>query len=228
MDAMESGGTLTVRTYDRDNKAYLEIEDTGVGMAEEVKERIFEPFYSTKESQGTGLGLSICNGIIQDHSGKINVESSQGVGTKFTIAFDTYVSDESISEDNDEIASFKGTKALVVDDKIQVARTIGELLGVLKVHADIEISSLNACDRIEKDSYDVIFCDLAMPNLNGLDLVRIIRNKHPNVKCVLMTGWTGEIAEEHLKDIDYVLEKPCLIEDLASALETVIKPRNQY
>ncbi len=228
MDAMDSGGTLTVRTYDEDNRAYLEIEDTGIGMCEEVKERIFEPFYSTKESRGTGLGLSICKGIVQDHCGEIKVDSFLGVGTKFTIVFDSYVCDGSILEENHEISSFKGTKALVVDDKIQVARTIGELLGVLNVETDIEISSTNVCNKIEKNNYDVIFCDLAMPNLSGLDLVKIIRKQYPQVKFVLMTGWPGDIVEEHLRDIDYVLEKPCLIEDLADALKEITKTRNPY
>lgn len=223
MDAMDSGGTLIVRTYDKNSKAYLEIEDTGIGMCEEVKERIFEPFYSTKESRGTGLGLSICKEIVQDHGGEIEVESSLGVGTKFTIVFDSYVSDESISEDKQVISSFEGTKALIVDDKRQVARTIGELLGSLKVQTDIEIFSNKVCDRMEKNNYDVIFCDLAMPNLSGLDLVKIVREKHPQVKFVLMTGWPGDIVEEHVKGIDYILEKPCLVEDLVNALDEVTR-----
>ncbi|KNF09627.1 signal transduction histidine-protein kinase AtoS [Gottschalkia purinilytica] len=86
MDAMEKGGTLTIRTYDDDeNTIVVEIEDTGSGMTEEVKENLFEPFFSTKGAKGTGLGLSISKNIIYSHGGYIEVHSVPGEGTLFKI-----------------------------------------------------------------------------------------------------------------------------------------------
>lgn len=84
-DAMEQGGTLTVRTRPADNQVHLEVADTGDGIPPEVMERIFEPFFTTKGERGTGLGLSICYSIIQDHHGTISIDSQPGQGATFTI-----------------------------------------------------------------------------------------------------------------------------------------------
>jgi two-component system NtrC family sensor kinase len=86
IDAMPSGGTLTLRTYNQANSVVVEIEDTGVGIAPDNLSKIFEPFFTTKEvGRGTGLGLSVCYGIITDHGGRLSVRSNPGKGTVFTI-----------------------------------------------------------------------------------------------------------------------------------------------
>ncbi len=85
-EAMPKGGTLTVRTSREDNKVLISIQDTGMGIPEEIKDKIFEAFFTTKHKvKGVGLGLSVCYGIIKDHGGEINVESEEGKGTTFTI-----------------------------------------------------------------------------------------------------------------------------------------------
>ncbi|HEX6670417.1 MAG TPA: ATP-binding protein, partial [Gemmatimonadales bacterium] len=89
LDAMERGGTLTVRTGpspERDDEVVVEVEDTGVGIARAEQDKIFEPFYTTKPpGRGTGLGLSICYGIVQDHRGRIEVDSAPGRGSVFRV-----------------------------------------------------------------------------------------------------------------------------------------------
>jgi PAS domain S-box-containing protein len=86
IDAMSSGGTLSLRAYNQANSVVVEIEDTGVGIAAENLSKIFEPFFTTKEvGRGTGLGLSVCYGIITDHGGRLSVRSNPGKGTVFTI-----------------------------------------------------------------------------------------------------------------------------------------------
>jgi PAS domain S-box-containing protein len=86
IDAMSSGGTLSLRAYNQANRVVVEIEDTGVGIAAENLSKIFEPFFTTKEvGRGTGLGLSVCYGIITDHGGRLSVRSNPGKGTVFTI-----------------------------------------------------------------------------------------------------------------------------------------------
>ena len=85
-EAMPKGGTLTVRTSKEDNKVLIKIEDTGIGIPEELRDKIFEAFFTTKQKvKGVGLGLSVCYGIIKDHGGEIKVESDEGKGTTFTI-----------------------------------------------------------------------------------------------------------------------------------------------
>jgi signal transduction histidine kinase len=86
MDAMPHGGTLTLRTRDNADRAYIEIADTGVGLTPEECERLFTPYYTTKQ-HGTGLGLAIVQSVVSDHGAKIRVESEPGQGTTFRITF---------------------------------------------------------------------------------------------------------------------------------------------
>jgi two-component system NtrC family sensor kinase len=86
IDAMPSGGTLTLRASGQQNRVAIEVEDTGVGIPTEDLSKIFEPFFTTKEvGEGTGLGLAVCYGIITDHGGRLSVRSNVGKGTTFTI-----------------------------------------------------------------------------------------------------------------------------------------------
>jgi two-component system NtrC family sensor kinase len=85
-EAMPKGGVLTVRTDREDLHVLIHIQDTGVGIPEEIRDKIFEAFFTTKQKvKGVGLGLSVCYGIIKDHGGEIQVESEEGKGTTFTI-----------------------------------------------------------------------------------------------------------------------------------------------
>ena len=87
IDAMPSGGKLTFRVYKRRQRIFLEIEDTGVGIPSENMTKVFEPFFTTKEvGSGTGLGLAVCYGIVPEHGGSLNVRSTVGIGTTFTIS----------------------------------------------------------------------------------------------------------------------------------------------
>jgi two-component system NtrC family sensor kinase len=86
-EAMLKGGTLTVRTSREDNKVLIHIQDTGIGIPEEIRDKIYEAFFTTKSKvKGVGLGLSVCYGIIKDHGGEIKVESEEEKGTTFTIS----------------------------------------------------------------------------------------------------------------------------------------------
>lgn len=225
IDAMEQGGKLFINTYDNGCKTYLEIKDTGIGMRKELIDKIFEPFYSTKECKGSGLGLSIVKKIIDDHNGDIVVKSTPGYGTEFIISFDSFSDDivcesEPIQKYGEK--DFQISRVLVLDDKKYVAKSISELLGALGVETDIEIDSSNINSIIKEKDYDAIFCDLAMPNFNGIEVSKIVKKHSPNTKVVLMTGWTGEIEDSEIKEIDYILGKPCTLEDISYALEKVI------
>ena len=84
---MEDGGILTIRTYDIKDQVVLEIADTGVGIKEEIINKIFDPYFTTKGSNGTGLGLNIVKRMVNNHNGQIHVNSKLGKGTQFTIYF---------------------------------------------------------------------------------------------------------------------------------------------
>jgi two-component system NtrC family sensor kinase len=89
-EAMPKGGTLTIRTNREDNRVSIQIQDTGIGIPEEIRNKIFEAFFTTKQKvKGVGLGLSVCYGIVKDHGGEIKVESEEEKGTTFIIILPT-------------------------------------------------------------------------------------------------------------------------------------------
>jgi len=227
MDAMENGGVLSVKTYDEEDKVVVEIMDTGSGIPEEIREEIFEPFCSTKGIKGTGLGLSIVKDIINDHKGFIELESKIGEGTTFRIYFNRFFEDDKLEkmprgEISHNLNISSNVNILVVDDIPEVSETIVQMFKTIGLNAQIESQSKNVINRLMQEKYDIIICDLAMPELNGIDLSKLVKEKFPDIKFIIITGWPGKIKSEGYNNIDYVLRKPLTIEDLYSAIETVL------
>lgn len=219
IDAMESGGRLSLKTYDRGDKIYIEIEDNGPGIGEETKERIFEPFFSTKEGKGTGLGLSITQNIIKSHRGEIYLNSTLGVGTKFTIILGRYIKNKDYMEENIIVPNYSSIKALVIDNRQEVANSVAGLLQMMGIRVDIKEDSEDIVNQILPGKYDVIFSSLSMSRINGIELCKSIKVMDPNQKTVLMTGLPEDISAHCKGIVDYILEKPIRLEDLVKALQ---------
>lgn len=227
IDSMENGGKLTVKTYDKGNRAYVYIEDTGCGIPDEVKDRIFEPFFSTKESRGTGLGLSIAKNIIDSYNGDIEVESEVGVGTKFTISFNKYLKEEKYANEDKILPKFNGLNVLIVDDKVEVAYSLKKMLRIIGIESDIETNTKNVLKRLSKRKYDIMICDLAMPKMNGIRLSKQIKSIKKDIKIILMTGWPNDLDGHDLSEIECVMHKPCTIKEVIKVIRSVIdKNRN--
>lgn len=227
MDAMEDGGTLTIRTYDEEDKAVVEIGDTGPGIPEEIQKEIFEPFYSTKGAKGTGLGLSIVKDIINGHEGSIQLESKTGEGSIFRLYFNKYIGDKVSIEMPGSDTCVKpnmDTKLniLVVDDIQQVGDTIVQMLKAIGINADIETESVKVIHRLSEKNYDIIICDLAMPEINGIDLSVLVKKQYPKTKFILITGWPGKFKNEGYDSVDSILRKPLTIEELVQAINDVL------
>src|SRR5262249_54243826 len=129
MDAMPVGGRLTIATCHTARHVRVMITDTGVGMPEAVKQRIFEPFYTTKaEGQGTGLGLAMTYSIVHRHAGEIHVDSEPGKGTTFTLTF-PIASEPTLTETPERSGEKRQHfRVLVVDDNPQVLSTLAEMM----------------------------------------------------------------------------------------------------
>jgi PAS domain S-box-containing protein len=196
--------------------AILEVSDNAAGIAPEILSRIFDPFFTTKApGVGTGLGLSICHGIVTSFGGQITVHSEANVGTTFRVSLPT----TSLEAAARRLASerppgYTGPRArvLIVDDEVHIANTMREILApehdVVAVTGGAEALEV----LLGGAEFDVIFCDLMMPGVTGIDLHRHVREKWPGLEShiVFMTGGAfTPRAAEFLASVDNRrVEKP--------------------
>jgi CheY-like chemotaxis protein len=239
-DAMaeKSGGVLTLRTYnirldaapERAPGDYVcvEVRDTGDGMTQDVLSRIFEPFFTTKKlGQGTGLGLPQVHGFIKQSDGDIEVKSVLGDGTLIFLYLPRTHAESSRAGENLPLTqgatlSHGSCKTvLVVEDNADVSRTTTILLEHLGYKTLCAMSVAEALEILQTKTaaIDVVLSDVAMPGMNGIELARVLRLRHPSLPVVLATGYS-ELLTRWPEDISTdILRKPYQLEHLAAALE---------
>jgi PAS domain S-box-containing protein len=207
---------VAVRPGDAD-RVVLEIADNGEGIPAEVLPRIFDPFFTTKPvGVGTGLGLSICHGIVSALGGQITAYSAPGEGTTFRVTLPTTepVRLEGNGPPSDGPISRSGRRArvLVVDDELPIGNTLRELLS--PEHDVVAVTSAREALVLldQNGEFDVLFCDLMMPGMNGIDLYERIREERPGLerRMVFMTGgaFTARTAEFLASVDNRRVEKP--------------------
>jgi PAS domain S-box-containing protein len=220
VDAMPFGGRLSIGCERKDEHLCLRFSDTGMGMSEEVRERIFEPFYTTKGMQGTGLGLAVSYGIIERHGGQINVESEVGKGTTFEIDLPVAESLGLKAAQSMAQAETPSLSILVIDDESFVRETLGDMLTILSHRVGLVASGREALDALGAEHFDLVFTDLSMPEMDGWEVAREIRRRWPEVLIVLVTGYgkgtEPPSGEKNL--IDGVIGKPF---DFSQVTETI-------
>lgn len=234
-DAMPEGGVLSLTTAAEILPAdsvltesprefvVMEISDTGVGMPPDIKEHIFEPFFSTKEKgRGTGLGLSMVYSIVEQANGHITVESEPNHGTTFRIYLPLSPHKTQVTPIPLERPLKRGTGTLVlVEDEAEIrgmTRKYLESLGYKVLEAGNGEEALRLF-REYAGAIDVIVTDIIMPGLRGDDLVREIRKQRPNTAAVFISGYmdAGQLVDDTL-----MLEKPFLFPQLGRAVEEVL------
>jgi two-component system cell cycle sensor histidine kinase/response regulator CckA len=248
-DAMPGGGTLTIRTANHTQAGpmrrgaealpagdylLIEVVDTGIGIPKENLERIFEPFFSTKElGSGTGLGLSTVYGIVKQTGGFIFVDSSQGRGAVFQIYLPRYQQSDiaaAARADTGEPPAVKdltgiGTVMLVEDEdpvRIFGARALRNkgytVLEARSGEAALELMGTTA------EKIDLLITDVVMPKMDGPGLVREVRETHPDMKVIFISGYTEDSFRQRL-DSDsniHFLPKPFSLKQLATKVKEVI------
>ncbi|MER3427895.1 MAG: hypothetical protein C4334_07315 [Pyrinomonas sp.] len=220
LDAMPDGGLLTIEARRMEDRAMLRFTDSGVGMTEEVRRRIFEPFFTTKGHAGTGLGLAISYGIIERHGGQIEVASEVGRGSVFTITLPLAKSASCAAAMERHERPARGICALVIDDEEAVRDTLAEMLTEMG-HTVVKVESgADGLRWLERASFDAVFTDLSMPEMDGWAVARHIRARWPETKVLLVTGYgaslepKGELAEL----VDAIISKPFAFDVIATAL----------
>ena len=227
VDAMPRGGKLLITCRRIDNRLQLHFSDNGVGMPDDVQQKIFEPFFSTKGAQGTGLGLSVSYSIIERHSGSISVVSEPGKGARFTIDLPAVGADSSSAGLSTELSNAPSLRILVVDDEEPVRETLAEMLVAFNHRIELAGSGPEAIEKLRETAFDFVFTDLAMPEMDGWATARLIRRDWPNVKIVLVTGYgpttTPPTGEEGL--VDAIIGKPFDFVQVGTTLTTLTKTR---
>jgi PAS domain S-box-containing protein len=223
VDAMPQGGSLTICCKHNGERLRLRFVDTGTGMEEEVRERVFEPFYTTKGALGTGLGLAVSYGIIERHEGLISVESKLGRGTTFYIDLPRAESTEPSQRENRPDARTASLSVLVVDDEKFVRETLAEMLVDLDHKVVTVDGGREAVERVASDDFDLVFTDLAMPEMDGWETARAIRKQRPELPVVLVTGY-GATAKPPSGELDLVagiIGKPFDFEQVTGTIARV-------
>jgi two-component system, cell cycle sensor histidine kinase and response regulator CckA len=232
-DAMPRGGRLTIRTDTDEGHRHgvISVEDTGSGIPPAALERIFEPFFTTKEAgKGTGLGLATVYGIVDAAGGEISVESDEGAGTVFTVKLPlTGARDPGDPEPLElEAAGLRsrGLRALLVDDDDHVRTTLTRLLRAAGCSSVVAVRSGNeALDVIADDeAFDVVVTDLMMPQMNGVDLSRELREHVPGMPVLYISGSSENATLAASQPNSLFLAKPFTVSEIAGSLGRLVPP----
>jgi signal transduction histidine kinase/CheY-like chemotaxis protein len=216
VDAMPYGGLLTLAAVQTGEVVEVSCRDTGTGMTEETRLRVFDPFFTTKDNAGIGLGLAVSYGIIRRHDGTVNVEAQLGVGATFRVQLPIAKRPVNVQpvfdfgRSKNLIAKSAQTRILVVDDEESVRHLLRDLLEGEGCVAVVAESGREALSLFERESFDAVFTDVGMPDMNGWELSRAVRQRNKNIPVAVITGW-GEAVGSHERQaaqVDWVVAKP--------------------
>ena len=239
--AMPEGGTLTVKLVNHNENescpdcqaslpgqfVHLSVSDTGMGMPESVKKRIFEPYFTTKEvGKGTGMGLAVVHGIINQHNGHICVHSEEGKGTTFNVLLPSSSSALNKS-DTQQFIDYAGKEAImIVDDETMVGELVRETLSMQGYDTELFFDSQEAVEHFNQnpDKYDMVLTDYMMPGLTGDKLAASIREVNEKIPIILATGFSNNITKEAALSIGITefIMKPIVGEDLCKAVRNCL------
>jgi CheY-like chemotaxis protein/anti-sigma regulatory factor (Ser/Thr protein kinase) len=224
-DAMQGGGELTLSASDckleGGDAICISVRDTGGGIPPEVLQRVFEPFFTTKEiGKGTGLGLSQIHGFAAQAGGVAEIASQEGVGTTLKIILPRTGKPLAAQVAQDKPSPLpKGVKVLLVEDNAQVRDFAAKLLRDL--HCDVTPSpdGAQALEKVLAGDFDLVFSDVVMPGLSGVQLAERIEEERPGLPVVLATGFSEELLGAHAGRFT-VVAKPYDGATLAAAIAT--------
>ncbi|HEX7723616.1 MAG TPA: ATP-binding protein [Pyrinomonadaceae bacterium] len=216
VDAMPRGGMLRLSARKATDTVEISVRDSGTGMTEETRLRIFDPFFTTKDKLGMGLGLAVSYGIIRRHEGTVDVESQIGLGTTFRIRLPIPKCGETANTANSlftiSTARVKSsqTRILVVDDEEYVRDLLRDILEKEGCEAIMAEGGRQALSLFDNGNFDAVFTDVGMPDMNGWELSRALRERDSKIPVAVITGW-GEAVGSHERQaaqVDWVVAKP--------------------
>jgi PAS domain S-box-containing protein len=212
----------------------LTVQDNGIGMDSQTMERIYEPFFTTKEQgEGTGMGLATVHGIVEDHGGSIEVESAPGEGTTFHILFprcDYLEQEKDLApvESKPLVMPTGNERILFVDDELTLTEIVKKMLERLGYEVVAKSSSVEALETFlaQPENFDLIIADQTMPHITGVALAHEVSRIRPDIPIILCTG----VMDSHKLDkktsgIREILSKPVTISKLAQVVRQTLDTR---
>jgi signal transduction histidine kinase/ActR/RegA family two-component response regulator len=232
-DAMPNGGVVRIRTgratLDGGAGVFLSVTDEGTGIDEEVRARLFEPFFTTKEiGKGTGLGLATVHAIVTQLGGEVRVESRPGAGATFTVVLPGVAGTESAASRTVAAprAMATGARIAIVEDDALVRGAIEQIVvdgGYVATTARSGVELLSAA-RSWTDPPDLLLTDVMMPDMTGPELVRQLRERHPELRVVFTSGYAEErlshsgVALDGVHFVAKPFERTALLDKIAAVL----------
>ena len=215
--------------YDSErDRVRLRISDNGPGVPEAIRTRVFDPFFTTKDvGAGTGIGLSVSYGIIEAHGGTIELDSRAGRGACFVVELPRALPEWSAASRHDEGTDrTEKARILIVDDEPEIAHTLREILAADGHVISIAGSGAAALDLLDHGEFDVILCDLRMPDVDGRGLHAALRRRQPALvsRMAFVTGDTfGNRAAEFLAETGLpCLEKPFMPDEVRRVVNSIM------
>jgi signal transduction histidine kinase/CheY-like chemotaxis protein len=210
-DAMPNGGTIELVAEEKSDRVALEVLDDGCGIPDKDLENIFSPFFTTKGRRGTGLGLSNARAVLGRLGGAISARNRPGGGACFTLSFPIASPARSSHPARRPSHLPRGKRILVVDDNLDNLQATKMVMELQEQSVDVAQTGSEAIARISAGSrYDLVFCDLGMPDMNGWGIAQEIQKLAPGTTVYMLTGWAQQINEDDPRRqwVKGVLQKP--------------------
>ncbi|MFC1538172.1 PAS domain S-box protein [Candidatus Latescibacterota bacterium] len=224
IEAMPSGGEISVSTNMENESVVIQITDTGLGMTDETKSNIFKPFYTTKGKNGTGLGLYVSKEMIKNFGGDIIVESTLSKGTSITIFLPASKEKSVLEKKNRETGSVKKTRGIIViDDEESICEILCDFLSMEGHSVTAVRDGKQAFKIFDPKLHEIVITDLNMPVLTGLDIAKRLKRKSPKTTLILITGSIAANMEILKKEniVDYIFPKPINFRELLKIIDLV-------
>lgn len=209
----------------------LTVSDTGCGMGDDVMDRIFDPYFTTKEKgEGTGLGLATVHGIAKKYGGTVTVYSEPGKGSIFSVYLPVIQREEISGKESEEPMPTGNERVLFVDDEEPLVQLCKQMLMHLGYEVETRTSSVEALQlfRVKPGRFDLVITDMAMPNMTGDELAKELIRIRPDIPIIMCTGFSEKATEERTKDmgIRAVIMKPLVMRELAETIRRVLEKEN--
>lgn len=222
--AMQGRGGITIRLSQTSKCVWLEVSDSGIGMDAETLRLCREMFYTTRES-GSGLGLAVVERVVRKAGGRMDLSSSPGVGTTVLMTFPpASKAPEQISVEPATVLSGARRRVLVIDDSSEIRRIVCAVLAQAGFEP-VEVSSADqAIAAVKVHPVDLLISDVIMPDMDGAQLARLLRQDIPELPVLLITGYAAQALEKARLSGAMLLKKPFTPEDLIEAVQRTLHP----